>query len=84
MGRKADKRAARVAAAQARDQEYFQAGLQDSRTLAHLRSLPEQRLLDVQARALGDIRRPMSPNRAVAYVTLGALARLIRERTEAR
>lgn len=84
MGRKADKRAARVAAARERDQAYFQMGLGDAAPLAHLRTLSEQRLLDVQARALGDIRRPMSANRAVAHVTLGALARLIRERTEAR
>lgn len=83
MGRKADKRAARIAAAKDRDQAFFQAGLGDERTLVHLRSLPERRLLDVQQRALRDIKRPMSPNRAVAYVTLGALARLILERTEA-
>lgn len=80
MGKKSDKRAARTAAAQSRDQEFFQAGLQDKRTLAHLKALPERRLLDVQQHALSSIRRPMDTNRAVAYVTLGALAQLIRER----
>lgn len=84
MGKKADKRAARAAAAQARDQALFQLGLRDELTLAHLRCLPEGRLLDVQQHALGAVQRPMSENRAAAYVTLGAMARLIRERLEAR
>lgn len=84
MGKKSDKRSARVAAAQARDQAYFRLGLQDAKTLAHLRELTERRLVDVQARALRDAARPMSPGRPAAYVVLGAMARLIRERLEAR
>lgn len=69
--------------ATARGQAMFCAGLRDTKTIAHLESLTEHHLLCAQQRALRDARNPFDPNHAVAMVTLGALATVIRHRQEA-
>lgn len=84
MGRKADKRAARVAAAQARDCGWIRRGMGDDKTLAHLRECSEDHLRAVLFRASSDAARPMSPNHVRGLVVLGALQMLARERLEAR
>jgi hypothetical protein len=73
-------RARRAERARARESALFDLGTRDNVTLAHLLSLPERRLLDVQAHALRVSQRPMHPDYKAAHVTLGALARLISER----
>lgn len=84
MGRKAAERAARVEAAQRREQEWFHEGLADLDLVDHLSTQSEARLAAVQERALNDISRPSNPNRRVAFKVLGSLGRLIQQRQEAR
>jgi hypothetical protein len=84
MGRKADRRAARVAAAQARDLEWIRRGMADEVTLAHLRRCDEHHLKAVLFRASADAARPMSENHVRGLVCLGALEALARDRMEAR
>jgi hypothetical protein len=83
MGKKSDRRDARTIAAQQRDNEWFQRGISDVLTVNHLRSLPERRLIDVQAHALATARKRQHPEQRTALVTLGALAKLVQERMSA-
>lgn len=84
MGKKAQRRAARVAAAQARDCEWIRRGMADPMTLGHLRGCSEAQLRAVLLRASSDAARPMSPNHIRGLVVLGALQALARERREGR
>ncbi len=83
MGRKADRRAARVAAAQARSLEWIRRGMQDADTLAQLRTCSEHHLKAVLVRASHDAARPMSPDHVRGLVVLGALHALAQERQRA-
>jgi hypothetical protein len=73
-------RAQRLERVRIRETALFDLGTRDLSTLSHLLSLPERRLLDVQAHALRVSQRPMHADYKAAHVTLGALARLISER----
>lgn len=83
MGRKADRRSARVAAAQARSLEWIRRGMQDADTLAHLRTCSEHHLKAVLVRASQDAARPMGPDHVRGLVVLGALHALAQERQRA-
>lgn len=83
MGRKADRRAARVAAAQARSCGWIRRGMTDEATLAHLRTCSEHHLKAVLVRASHDAARPMSPDHVRGLVVLGALHALAQERQRA-
>lgn len=83
MGKKAERRAARVAAAQARSCEWIRRGMGDAATLAHLRECDEHHLKAVLLRASRDAARPMSPDHVRGLVVLGALHALAQERQRA-
>lgn len=83
MGKKADRRAARVAAAQARSCGWIRRGMQDEPTLAHLRGCDEHHLKAVLVRASHDAARPMSPDHVRGLVVLGALETIAQERLRA-
>lgn len=80
MGSKAGRRAARVAAAQARDCEWIRRGMSDVRTLETLRASDERTLKAALLRASHDAARPSHPNHVKALVVLGGLQTLAQER----
>lgn len=77
MGRKADRRATRVAAAQARQIELLAAGAKDSLLCGALQDARAERHPEAWRKALRkaerDAQRPSSPNYQQALVTLGAM-----------
>ncbi len=83
MGKKADRRAAREAAAQARSCAWIQRGMMDEATLAHLRRCDEFGLRAALLRASHDAARPMSPHHVHGLVVLGALETIKLERLRA-
>jgi hypothetical protein len=83
MGKKADRRAARMAAAQARSCAWIKRGMTDEATLAHLRKCDEFGLRAALVRASQDAARPMSPHHVHGLVVLGALATIAQERLRA-
>lgn len=79
MGKKSERREARIFAAKERDGKMFSRGLIDEPTLQHLRRLPEYRRREVMNHALSTVSRPMNPHRDEALVVLGAMATLAQE-----
>lgn len=76
------KHASRIASAVAVGRYWFGQGAEHEPTIAHLESLPEPRLLDVQQHALACYQMPGHKDYNAACMTLGALARVVQKRQQ--
>lgn len=76
MGKKADRRASRIAAAQARDAAFQQRGAEDTQLIAFLSGMPSEKREQVRQHALRTVERPMNDRVPAARAVLGALSKV--------
>ena len=75
------RREQRLASLRAIGQHWMRQGWDSAETLAQLESLPEMRLVDVERHCQATVADPYQKNYNAACMTLGALARLVHNRT---